>query len=462
MRNRGKAKGVFAGISLGKSPSSRHTASDSPPETNPMNRLAVLLAAVAAVAAAVALSKSSVVSTATNADANPFGLSVAEKNPWTSLTPNADPNQFQFVVVSDRTGGHRDKIFSRAVQQINLMQPEFVVSVGDLIEGYSTDDEKLKAQWAEFDGYVKKLEMPFFYVPGNHDIGNREELAMWGGRYGKSYYSFVYKNVLFLCLNSEDGPQGNKMSPEQVEFVKKELETKRDVQWTMIFLHKPIWTAADQEKAGWAECERALAGRKYTVFCGHVHRYQKFVRNGMNYYQLATTGGGSKLRGVPYGEFDQIAWITMKPDGPRIANILLDGLLPENLTVPESDEMGVSQKKLATVAASATVTFQGKPLANAIVTLTMIKPPEGYRSVAADGLTDEQGRVTFTAYSKFDGAPVGEYKLTVAMSTRRPSGEIVDESKLPKIPAKFTKAATTPLTVTVKGGTNEFAVEVSE
>ena len=53
------------------------------------------------------------------------------------------------------------------------------------------------------------------------------------------------------------------------------------------------------------------------MFAGHIHRYQKFVRQGMNYYQLATTGGGSKLRGLRYGEFDQIAWVTVQEDRHR-------------------------------------------------------------------------------------------------------------------------------------------------
>ena len=81
-----------------------------------------------------------------------FKVTVAEKNPWTSLTPNIGNDQFQFVVISDRTGGHRDKIFSRAVHQVNLLQPEFVVSVGDLIEGYTVKPEVFTAQWEEFDG----------------------------------------------------------------------------------------------------------------------------------------------------------------------------------------------------------------------------------------------------------------------------------------------------------------------
>ena len=56
----------------------------------------------------------------------------------------------------------------------------------------------------------------------------------------------------------------------------------------------------------------------------------------MKYYQLATTGGGSLLRGQAYGEFDHVVWLTMEADGPHIANLLLDGILPANVVTKES------------------------------------------------------------------------------------------------------------------------------
>ncbi|MGL4419607.1 MAG: hypothetical protein ACRCZF_02985, partial [Gemmataceae bacterium] len=66
---------------------------------------------------------------------NDRGLKIdsAAKNPWTAKPVNNDNQNFQFAVVSDRTGGHRAKVFSQAVERINLLQPEFVMSVGDLI-----------------------------------------------------------------------------------------------------------------------------------------------------------------------------------------------------------------------------------------------------------------------------------------------------------------------------------------
>src|SRR3712207_5735814 len=101
-----------------------------------------------------------------------------------------------------------------------------------------------------------------------------------------------------------------------------------------------MWSVANVDTNGWLEMEKLLAGRPYTVFAGHVHRYQKFVRQGQNYYQLATTGGGSKLRGTKHGEFDHLVWVTMKKDGPVLANLLLDGVLPEDLRAPVTAEEG--------------------------------------------------------------------------------------------------------------------------
>src|SRR5262245_53406607 len=66
-------------------------------------------------------------------------VAVEERNPWTSLQMNNSGDDFQFAIVSDRTGAHRAKVFSRAVDQLNLLQPEFVLCVGDLIEGYTED-----------------------------------------------------------------------------------------------------------------------------------------------------------------------------------------------------------------------------------------------------------------------------------------------------------------------------------
>ena len=60
--------------------------------------------------------------------------------PWTDLNFYANPAHFQFAIVSDRTGGKRSGVFAQAIDRLNLLKPEFVICVGDLIQGYTEDE----------------------------------------------------------------------------------------------------------------------------------------------------------------------------------------------------------------------------------------------------------------------------------------------------------------------------------
>ena len=119
------------------------------------------------------------------------------------------------------------------------------MSVGDLIEGYTEDVDELNRQWDEFEGFIDLLEAPFFYLPGNHDITNKVMEKVWTERFGPTYYHFIYHDVLFLCLNSEDDVRGSRkgtiMQP-QLDYIKKVLEENQEVRWTMVFMHQPLWS----------------------------------------------------------------------------------------------------------------------------------------------------------------------------------------------------------------------------
>lgn len=253
--------------------------------------------------------------------------------PYSSLNLNNDPGNFQFAIVTDRTGGHRPGVFLDGILKLNLLQPEFVMSVGDLIEGYTTNVAELDRQWKEFNGFIDSLQMPFFYVPGNHDITNKVMEDKWNELYGKTYYHFKYQDVLFLCLNSEDNYRGagrGTIDDEQYEWIKNTLEENQDAKWTLLFMHQPLW-AQEAENLRWNDVEKLLANRKHTVYVGHRHSFVQYERNNGKYYILATTGGGSPLRGPELGEFDHVVWITMTDQGPIMANLQLEGIWPENM-----------------------------------------------------------------------------------------------------------------------------------
>lgn len=249
-----------------------------------------------------------------------------DKKPWTSDKPRFAPRDFQFVVVSDNTGTPRPGVFAEAMQKADLLQPAFIISVGDLIEGYVETKEELHAQWDEFMTYLEPLTVPFFFAPGNHDVGRQAWHDVYVQRVGPPYYYFLYQDVLFLILNSNDGAnKGTGYSDEQLAWAKNVLEEHQDVRWTFVIQHKPFWLTAPNE---WKKAEPLFADRQHTFFAGHVHNYSYEERGNIQYVTLGTSGGGSRLRGRAYGEFDHVMWVTASDKGPKMASLALDGIQP--------------------------------------------------------------------------------------------------------------------------------------
>lgn len=254
--------------------------------------------------------------------------------PWTSLEPHRAPDGFSFAIVSDRSGGIRPGVFETAIEKLNLLQPEFVMSVGDLIEGYVDDESEIRRQWDDFDAMLERLEMPFFYTAGNHDFSNERMSRLWRERLGSSYYHFRYHDVLFLVLNSElihgyalggtpvPGPDN---AAAQLAYARAALTAEADARWTFVFVHQPLWDQRDVDP-GWLEIESLLGDRPYTVFAGHHHRYTALERHDRRFVTLASTGGSSRLRGFDHGEFDHVLWVTMGKTRPVFANVMLSGV----------------------------------------------------------------------------------------------------------------------------------------
>lgn len=269
-----------------------------------------------------------------------------EAKPWTHLEFQNDPDNFQFAIVTDRTGGIRPGVFEDAVKKLNWMMPEFVLTVGDLIQGSTATPEANSAEWDGFMEMVEPLKMPFFFLAGNHDIQTRSNprpdrvsheamLAEWNARFGTTHYSFIYKGVLFITLFTNEG-EPQVIGEGQVEYFRETLAEFQDVRWTFLLMHHPLWLYGHE--SNFDAIEKALLedGRRHTVIAGHRHRYTYYERNNEDYIVLASTGGGSGLRGPAFGEFDQFAWFTMTDEGPIMANLDLAGIYAKDVTRGET------------------------------------------------------------------------------------------------------------------------------
>lgn len=288
------------------------------------------------------------------------------QKPW-NKEPLEVEGDFSFAIISDLTGGERKRIFEVAVEQINRFDPRFVLSVGDLIEGGTQDTLQLKKEWEDFDQRADKLEKPFFHLGGNHDLTNPVMKQFWNSRYGPTYYHFIYNDVLFLMLDSEDYEEERmleiyearakalkmisgelegeytdseyyhmqerktgSLGKQQRMYFEEALKANPQVSWTFVLMHKPLWKNKDLEQ--WGMLEEMLSKRKHTVINGHYHSFSH-ERKGENAYIILGTTGGAQNAEDP-NSFDHITWVKMNNGTPTLSHIRMDGILNEEGRIP--------------------------------------------------------------------------------------------------------------------------------
>ena len=291
---------------------------------------------------------------------------IKDKKPWTMENFRNNPDNFQFAIIGDRTGGaNAQHTFKLAMNQLNLLQPEFVINVGDLIEGYSDKKAELSSEWDEMNLILGELKMPFFRTPGNHDIANPVAQSVYREKFGATYYYFIYKNTLFMVLDTEDNsrpapPPGmkekielyNKLQTEdpvkaqamlaefmadesvvaalakpvefpeyQMAWIKKTLAENTKVRWTFLFMHEPCW---ENPSESFKAIQELLKNRKHTFFAGHLHYYDYDNMEGVEYITMGAAGASFHHEGP--GNVDHIMWVTMTENGPQMGNIALKGI----------------------------------------------------------------------------------------------------------------------------------------
>src|SRR6267378_2713673 len=87
-----------------------------------------------------------------------------------ALSPAQRPadNTFRFSILGDRTGGANQMAYEQAWREIDRLHPDFIVNVGDTIEG--GNDATAGAEWQALRELWKSYKYQQFFTPGNHDI----------------------------------------------------------------------------------------------------------------------------------------------------------------------------------------------------------------------------------------------------------------------------------------------------
>jgi len=286
-----------------------------------------------------------------------------------------EPDEVRFIVFGDSQFGNPPE-FEQMIHEAELLRPEFVIQVGDLINGYTYDKEQLRKEWRSFKNQISPLSSSYYPVPGNHDVVTDEAEEVYAEVWGKEklLYSFDEGPVHSIVLNSWWGHEDDRIAEWQRDWLKKDLETFAEKNGGIdsetlqqksifVFLHSPLWKyAANTEgRKDWELVHDLL--RQYPtrlVVGGHYHEYTWEKRDEIDY--VVINSAGVDRTSFREGQFSSFLHVSVLPGGDvRYATIKAGSILPLDSVTP-AERQAVSQYRIKEITLPVTGWVEGAPL----------------------------------------------------------------------------------------------------
>jgi predicted phosphodiesterase len=202
----------------------------------------------------------------------------------------------RFVILGDRTGSAQPGVYEQVWRETAAARPEFVVSVGDTIEGLV--DSAAEAQWQQWRRLMKPYaRIPLYLTPGNHDIWSAASGLLFEKYAGHPrHYSFDRGAAHFTVL---DNSGSDALSDGEMAFLESDLKAHAAAPLKFIVSHRPSWLM----NVALRNPDFALhrLARKYGVryvIAGHVHQMLRFELDGITYVSMPSAGGHLRLTGA--------------------------------------------------------------------------------------------------------------------------------------------------------------------
>ena len=229
----------------------------------------------------------------------------------TFTTKNPESSSFTFVHVSDSQAGPKE--FGRVLSCV-ADKADFLLHTGDVVE-----KSKHESEWtAMLDGNFEHLSrIPMMAISGNHETtyksGYNETYKHFNNNIPSQestslgyFYSFVYGDVKFIMLNTND-LTGDRLKTEQYDWLVNELKYNT-CKWTVVAMHNPLYSvgkygANSEYNAIALSLQKQLQGifaqyKVDVVLQGHDHTISRtFPINGSG---VAQTENFETVNGVDY------------------------------------------------------------------------------------------------------------------------------------------------------------------
>jgi predicted phosphodiesterase len=241
------------------------------------------------------------------------GLEPGEEVRWTAMPNEGEPVSGTFRAAVDASTGFRlgwisDTSFPVAEMGIGTLAsklPDLVIHGGDITYQANPFDT-----WNTMAHGMGPLfaRAPVHFCVGNHEFEDQDEISVQYDRLfagqgdaggSPRYFAFTYGAVRFLCIDTESGELAS-MDEPQLAWLDAELaavDADPSLRFAIAAFHRPTYTLSRHAPRDTVVREllhqRFVAHGVPLVLAGHVHAYERFAVDGIQY--VIDGGGGAIL-----------------------------------------------------------------------------------------------------------------------------------------------------------------------
>ena len=229
--------------------------------------------------------------------------------PLTEITELAvdEGDGLDFIVTGDSRPTLPNYPFARVThrifREIRLLRPALVLYAGDVIWGYDASRQEMLNDLDRFRTLADTTGVPLYNVPGNHEMQTDREAILLLEQQGHDLYgSFNAGGCHFIALNTDEYWLEGRVTGEQLEWLRADLEANKDAEHVFVVLHRPLfsWFQGNFNPDD-VEILRDLF-RSYPVratFSAHDHFHHAEEHDGIRY--MTVGGAGAPLYAQPPG-----------------------------------------------------------------------------------------------------------------------------------------------------------------
>ena len=225
------------------------------------------------------------------------GLTLANRylSPIASAAEHESQPLFRFAALGDVGTGNIGQLAIAEVMNDYYQQLPFelVLMAGDNI--YEDGDiRRVGATFSKPYHFLRKQEVPFYAVLGNHDVrtnNGEDQIKFSSFNMDGRYYTFTKGIVQYFALDTTDP-----LWTKQLEWLEKTL-AKSNATWKIVLAHHPLYSSGLHGSDEKLITMLSPLFKRYGVqlyINGHDHNYERTeVIDGMTYL---TVGAGAKTR----------------------------------------------------------------------------------------------------------------------------------------------------------------------